>query len=228
MSYVIATPEYVAAAATDLANIGTAINDANAMAVGPTMGVLAPAGADEVSTGIAALFGAHAQAFQAISAQAAAFHDQFVQMMSLGAQQYGLSEAANVSSIQTDAAAPQPTLGRSVLSHGAQVAPAAGATAQPAALVGPLGPGGPATTPAAQPGPVYSSGSAVAAGSVGSVKRQPIPSLQTSPREIVEVQTPAAAVSALPAPLAARAAPAAEVPAPVARVVATGEARASA
>jgi hypothetical protein len=36
------------------------------------------AGADQVSEGIAALFGSHAQAFQALSAQAASFHQQFV------------------------------------------------------------------------------------------------------------------------------------------------------
>ncbi|WP_255731245.1 MULTISPECIES: PE domain-containing protein [Mycobacterium] len=207
MSYVIAAPDYVAAAATDLANIGTAVNDATAMAVGPTMGALAPAGADEVSAAIAAMFGAHAQAFQAISAQAAAFHNQFVELMGLGAQQYGLSEATNVASIQTDAALPAPTLGRSVLSHGAQVAPAAGAPT-PTALVGPLGPGGPATTPATQLGSVGSPGSAVAAGSVGSVTRQPIPSLQAGAAQVVEVDTQASAVSALPAPLAARAVPA--------------------
>ena len=56
----IAAPEYVAAAATDLANIGSA----NAAATFQTPGVLA-AGADEVSEIIAALFGAHAQAYQA-------------------------------------------------------------------------------------------------------------------------------------------------------------------
>jgi PE family len=37
------------------------------------------AGADEVSTAIAALFGAHAQEFQALSAQASAFHSQFTE-----------------------------------------------------------------------------------------------------------------------------------------------------
>ena len=83
MSFVFATPEYVAAAATDLANIGSTINAANAAALAPTSEVLA-AGADEVSASIAALFGAHAQAYQAISAAAAQFHQQFVQLMSGG------------------------------------------------------------------------------------------------------------------------------------------------
>jgi PE family len=48
MSFVFATPEYVAAA-SDLANIGSTISSANAAALGRTSGVLA-AGADEVST----------------------------------------------------------------------------------------------------------------------------------------------------------------------------------
>ena len=100
MSYVNAAPEYVAAAATDLANIGSTISSANSAAVGPTSGVLA-AGADEVSASVAALFDAHAQAYQALSAQAAYFHEQFVQLLSGGATQYALAEAANASPLQT-------------------------------------------------------------------------------------------------------------------------------
>ena len=56
MSFLIAAPELVAAAATDLANIGSTISVANAAAAFPTTGALA-AGADEVSASIAALFG---------------------------------------------------------------------------------------------------------------------------------------------------------------------------
>ena len=61
MSYVVVPPEMVAAAATDLANIGSSLSEASAAAAAPTMGVLA-AGADEVSAAIAALFTAHGQA----------------------------------------------------------------------------------------------------------------------------------------------------------------------
>jgi hypothetical protein len=100
MSYVKATPAYVEAAASDLANIGSTINSANSAALGPTSSVLAP-GADEVSASIAALFGAHSQAYQALSAQAALFHQQFVQLMSGGATQYALTETANASPLQT-------------------------------------------------------------------------------------------------------------------------------
>ncbi len=59
MPFVIAMPEMVTAAATDLANVGSTISEANAAAVAPTAAVLA-AGGDEVSAAIAALFGAHA------------------------------------------------------------------------------------------------------------------------------------------------------------------------
>ncbi len=100
MSYVIAIPEVVTAAAADLAGIGSTIEGANAAAAGPTTNLLAAA-EDEVSTAIAALFGTHAREFQALSAQAAAFHNQFTQALSAGAGSYSLAEAANASSLQT-------------------------------------------------------------------------------------------------------------------------------
>ncbi|WP_142222683.1 PE family protein, partial [Mycobacterium tuberculosis] len=56
MSLVIVTPETVAAAALDVARIGSSIGAANAAAAGSTTSVLA-AGADEVSAAIATLFG---------------------------------------------------------------------------------------------------------------------------------------------------------------------------
>ncbi|WP_152021741.1 PE family protein, partial [Mycobacterium tuberculosis] len=61
MSFVIAAPEVIAAAATDLASLGSSISAANAAAAANTTALMA-AGADEVSTAIAALFGAHGQA----------------------------------------------------------------------------------------------------------------------------------------------------------------------
>src|ERR1700739_1596933 len=109
MSYLVAAPDYGANAATDLANIGSAISDPSSRASGPVSSVL-PAGADEVSASISALFDAHAQLYQALSAAAQAFHTQFVQLMSAGAQQYALTEAANATPLQT--------AGQSVLSGG--------------------------------------------------------------------------------------------------------------
>ena len=100
MSFVIAAPEFVTAAASDLANVGSTISTANAAAAAPTTGVLA-AGADEVSATVATLFGAHGQAYQAISAKTAAFHQQFVRLINSGAGSYAAAEAANASLLQS-------------------------------------------------------------------------------------------------------------------------------
>ena len=64
------------AAATDLATIRSTLNAVNAAAAAHTTALLA-AGADEVSAAIVALFSAHGQEYQALSAQAAAFQDEF-------------------------------------------------------------------------------------------------------------------------------------------------------
>src|SRR6516164_2802565 len=99
MSFVAAAPEIMTSAAKDLADIGSALTAANRAAVTQTTGVLSAA-EDEVSAAIAALFSAHGQGFQALSAQAAAFHDQFVQALTAGAGSYVGAEAANASLLQ--------------------------------------------------------------------------------------------------------------------------------
>src|ERR1700759_978785 len=80
MSYVVAVPEFVVSAASDLSDIGSGLSAAHAAAAVPTTAVVAAAG-DEVSAAIASLFSGHAQAFQSLSAQAAAFHSPFVQAL---------------------------------------------------------------------------------------------------------------------------------------------------
>ena len=65
------------AVAKNLTGIGWTPSDANAAEAVLTITVFA-AGADEVSTAIAALFFGNARAHQELSAQAAAFHGQFV------------------------------------------------------------------------------------------------------------------------------------------------------
>ena len=67
MSFVIAVPEFLGAAATDLAGIGTTLSAANAAAAVPTTGIMAAA-QDEVSAAVAALFSGHGQGYQALSA----------------------------------------------------------------------------------------------------------------------------------------------------------------
>ncbi|MCV7100014.1 PE family protein [Mycobacterium palustre] len=129
MSFVITAPEFVTAAATDLARIGSAVNAASAAASAPTIEVLA-AGGDEVSEAVAALFGKYGQVYQALSAQASAFHDQFVQTLAGGAAQYAATEAAGISPLQplVDALnAPfQAALGRPLIGNGANAAPGSG------------------------------------------------------------------------------------------------------
>jgi hypothetical protein len=98
MSYVLAAPELVESAAQNLAGINSALGQATTAAAGPTTSVLA-AGADEVSAAIAQLFGAHGREFQAISAQAAAFHDEFVGLLNAGAGAYASAEAAGTQAL---------------------------------------------------------------------------------------------------------------------------------
>jgi hypothetical protein len=99
MSYLVAAPEFLASAATDLSNIGSTLSEANSVAAAPTTGILAAA-EDEVSAAIAAMFSAHGEGFQALSAQAAVFHAQFVQAMNVGAGAYASTEAANAGPLQ--------------------------------------------------------------------------------------------------------------------------------
>jgi hypothetical protein len=94
MSFVVTVPELVEAAAQDLSGIRSALGEATAAAAAPTTGIAA-AGADEVSTAIATLFAGYGQEFHALSAQAAAFHQEFVNLLNGGANAYLETEAAN-------------------------------------------------------------------------------------------------------------------------------------
>jgi hypothetical protein len=94
MSFVSAQPEDLTAAAGNLQGIGSAVTTQNAAAAAPTTGVV-PAAADEVSALTALQFAAHAQTYQAISAQAAAIHDMFVSTLGGSAGSYAATEAAN-------------------------------------------------------------------------------------------------------------------------------------
>nr|WP_081290974.1 PE family protein [Mycobacterium asiaticum] len=100
MSFVIAMPELMASAATDLAGIGTALESASAAAAAHTTGLVAAA-QDEVSIAIATLFGAHGQQYQTLSAQAAAFHQQFVQTLTGNGASYAMAESAAAQPLQS-------------------------------------------------------------------------------------------------------------------------------
>ena len=94
MSFLIAAPEALAAAADDVANIGSVLGTANAAAAAPTTEVLA-AGADDVSAAVAELFSGHAQLYQTLAAQASSFHDEFVKLLSGNGTQYASAEFTN-------------------------------------------------------------------------------------------------------------------------------------
>jgi hypothetical protein len=95
-AYVIAAPEMMAAAATDLATIDSDLSAAHSAAAHATL-ALTPAAADEVSAAVTHLFSQHAAGYQAVAAQAAAFYEQFVGHLTAGAHSYSSAEAVNVS-----------------------------------------------------------------------------------------------------------------------------------
>jgi hypothetical protein len=130
VSYLVAVPELLASAATDVEGIGSSLSAATAAAAAPTTAVAA-AGADEVSSAIAALFSSHAQAHQALSAEAAAFHTKFVQALTGAAEIYAGAEAAN--------AAPLQSVVRDALDLFGAPGAASGAAADVALILGPSG-----------------------------------------------------------------------------------------
>jgi len=105
---------------------------------------------------IADLLSRHGQAYQALGAQVAAFHEQFVQTLTAGAGSYASAEAANVAAFTANpaqtvgqdllAAINAPTqflLGRPLIGNGANGAPLTGENGQPGGiLVGAGGAGG--------------------------------------------------------------------------------------
>ncbi|KAA1244688.1 PE family protein, partial [Mycobacterium simiae] len=135
MSFVIAVPEQLTAAAAVLAGLGSAVRGANAAAAAPTT-ALAVAAADEVSVAVASLFSSHAQAYQAISVQVAEFHQRFLHMLTGSAAFYASAEAANTSALRAAQrgllgavnAPTQALVGRPLIGNGSDGSPGSGAT----------------------------------------------------------------------------------------------------
>jgi PE family len=94
MSFVTTRPDLLGEAAGNLQGIGAGMAAGNAAAAAPTTGVI-PAAADEVSALTAAQFAAHGEMYQAVSAQAAAIHEMFVNTLGISAGSYAATEAAN-------------------------------------------------------------------------------------------------------------------------------------
>ncbi|ORJ55568.1 PE family protein [Mycobacterium simiae] len=98
MSVLSVAPEVVSVAAGDLAGVGSAIGQANAVAAAPTLGVVAPA-ADSVSAELAALFGGHAEIYQAVGTQAQLFHQDFVNTLTASSATYARAEGESTSAL---------------------------------------------------------------------------------------------------------------------------------
>jgi hypothetical protein len=81
-----------------LSGIGSSLSAQNAAAAVPTTGVV-PAAADTVSALTAAQFAAHAQMYQAVSAQAAEIHELFVSTLGVSSGSYAAAEAANAAKV---------------------------------------------------------------------------------------------------------------------------------
>lgn len=99
MSVVLVAPDLLETAATEVARIGSAVAAGNLAALVSTTELVA-AGGDEVSAAIAALFGGHAQEYQAAATQAAVYHEQFVRTVRGAAASYASAEATIATSMQ--------------------------------------------------------------------------------------------------------------------------------
>lgn len=95
MSFVTVALDGIESATASASQIGSALSTGNLSALLP-----ASAAADEVSVAIAALFGTHAGEYQAAAAQAAAYHQQFVQNLGAAATSYSAAEAAALQQLE--------------------------------------------------------------------------------------------------------------------------------
>ncbi len=99
VSYVFAQPPALAAAATELSGLGTAIGEAAAAAAAPTT-TLMTAAADEVSTAIADFFGGFGREFQSVSAKLGPLYQGLIQNLSSTIDYYVNAEAINTAQLR--------------------------------------------------------------------------------------------------------------------------------
>ncbi|WP_205875975.1 PE-PPE domain-containing protein [Mycobacterium camsae] len=109
MSYVVAAPDFLLAAAEDLAATGSVISAASA-AVAHTTTSLSVAAEDEVSKAVAALFGGHGREYQAVATQAAHYHERLTVALAASVNAYASTEAANAYALPNAAAATRITV----------------------------------------------------------------------------------------------------------------------
>ncbi|MCV7076209.1 PE family protein, partial [Mycobacterium szulgai] len=138
MSFLIALPDSLATAATDLIGLGSALSAANTVAAAQTTRLTAAA-EDEVSAAVAALFSAHGQGYQALSRQAAAFHAEFQRGLTAGSAAYASAEAINAAAANNPVqqllnainVQVQALTGRPLTGNGANGAPGTGGNGTP-------------------------------------------------------------------------------------------------
>ena len=98
MTSLLTEPQLITTAAANVAEIRSAIGAAKSAAAGPTTG-MAAAAADEVSAATAKLFGAYAQEYQSVLAQAGVFHEEFAAALASAGNAYKAAEAGNASAL---------------------------------------------------------------------------------------------------------------------------------
>jgi hypothetical protein len=104
MSFLTAVPQELAAAAAQLAAIGSALAAQNAGAAAPTT-FISPAAADQVSILQSSIFTAYGALYQQVAAEAQAIQEQFVQTLGLSSGTYQATESSNAASAALSAAA---------------------------------------------------------------------------------------------------------------------------
>jgi hypothetical protein len=97
--YVVAAPDFLVAAAEDLAATGSAVRAANTAAAYSITSMLAAA-QDEVSTAVAALFGAFVREYQAVAEHTSRYQEGLVLRLTAGANTCLTAEIANATRAQ--------------------------------------------------------------------------------------------------------------------------------
>lgn len=130
LSYVMAVPEIIEAAAADLAALRSTLSAASTAAASQTTQIVAAA-EDEVSAAIATVLSSHGQGYQVLSARALEFHTRLAQALSAGAGAYSGAEAGSAGLL---AAVNEPIAaltGRPLIGNGANGTPGLGTDGAP-------------------------------------------------------------------------------------------------
>lgn len=120
MSFVTIMPQALECAATDVAGIGSAFSEASAAAATPTTAIL-PAGADELSTAMAAVLTRQGQVWQTFSHDYEWLHQQFVDLLNGSSLKYLATEIDNAAqnALKTANADSEWLVGREIIGNGA-------------------------------------------------------------------------------------------------------------